>query len=262
LEGRLFNRGSINNRTRSLLHTGGWVITLSFFLFFWLILSSLYPILIPSPSEVATYIINLNPSIILIAIVRTLINSFLGFLLALLLSISLGLVGYSSSFIYLTLEKFNKFIQSVSVLVWVIIAIMVFGVTSSIPPIIVTSMASFPILFSSTISGIKDVDARYYELSRLLEATKLQTFRHIILPGLIPYLSASSRSALGLAIRISVVAEAFGAAGGIGYQLIYSYDLGFKEGVFAWAILLIFLMITLDSLVLEPVERWGMKWMR
>ncbi len=225
-------------------------------------MSTKYPILIPSPREVAIYLGNLDPAIILRAVVRTLINSFLGFLLALMLSIFLGLLGYLHSFVYLTLEKLNKFIQSVSVLVWVIIAIMIFGVTSFVPPIIVTSMASFPVIFSATISGIKDVDARYYELSKLIEANRLQTFRHIILPGLIPYLSAASRSALGLAIRISVVAEAFGAAGGIGYQLIYSYDLGFKEGVFAWAILLIALMIVLDTLVLEPVERWGMRWMR
>jgi len=57
-----------------------------------------------------------------------------------------------------------------------------------------------------------------------------------------------------------VVAEAFGASGGVGYWLMFSYDYDWREGVFAWAIVLIFLMIAVDMLLLRPVERLTMKW--
>jgi NitT/TauT family transport system permease protein len=41
---------------------------------------------------------------------------------------------------------------------------------------------------------------------------------------------------------------------------MFSYDYGWREGVFAWAIVLVFLMIAVDMLVLRPVERLTMKW--
>ena len=255
-------RGPSGNWKRSILHIGSWIIILFFSLISWITLSELYPILIPTPIEVLNYLLKLKTRTLVNALTRTLFNSFMGFTIALILSLALGFLGYISPILYTILEKLNKLIQSISVLVWAIIAIMIFGVTSPIPPVIVTTAASFPVILSSTVSGVRDVDSQYYELSKLLEASKFQTFRHIILPGTIPYIMAASRSALGLAIRISVVAEAFGAAGGLGYQLIYSYDLGIKEGVFAWAILLIVLMVVLDGLVLGPIERWSKKWMQ
>jgi NitT/TauT family transport system permease protein len=74
-------------------------------------------------------------------------------------------------------------------------------------------------------------------------------------------MAGASRAAIGLALRISVVAEAFGGGGGIGYRLIYNYDMGVPEGVFAWALLLISIMILLDHIVLKPIEGWTRKWL-
>ncbi|WP_456369259.1 ABC transporter permease, partial [Thermococcus sp.] len=158
------------------------------------------------------------------------------------------------------LSALNVFIQSVSVLVWTIIFIMLFGVTSPIAPILVTAMASFPALLSAGISSSENLLEKYRPLVVLLRPSKFQLYRHFIVPGTLPEMVSASRIAIGIALRISVVAEAFGSAGGIGYQLVYSYDLGIKAGVFAWALLLILLMITVDQLVLRRLELWVRRW--
>ncbi len=186
-----------------------------------------------------------------------------------MLGFSLGLAaaGAVAYLAYLTpatrqlVRAYNTLIQSVSVLVWAIIAVMIFGVTSRVPPVIVTAAVAHPILLSGLLGGMETVEKRYRLLVRMLGLTPSQEFKEIILPGTIPHLAAAARSAIGVALRISVVAEAFGASGGIGYQIVYCYDMGIKAGVFAWGTLLVALMVLLDKLVLSPVENWVKKWL-
>ena len=191
---------------------------------------------------------------------RTLANSVAGFALALAFSLASVLAAYLNRHAAALVSALNTFIQSVSVLVWSIVLIMMFGVSSRAPPVLVTAAACYPVLLSATLGGVQALDEKFSELARMLRASRLQEFIYFILPGTVPYITSASRAAIGLALRISVVAEAFGASGGIGYQLVYSYDMGLREGVFAWGLLLIALMILLDYAVLKPVERWAQRW--
>lgn len=183
-----------------------------------------------------------------------------GFSLSVLLALALIVLYYSSQFLASFIEALNTFVQSVSVLIWSLLFLIIYGITSSIPQILVVCATSFPIILSVALSGISQIERKYRELSKSLGANKLQEIRYFVLPGIIPYLIASSRAAIGSALRITVVAEAFGASGGIGYMLVYSYNLGFKEGVFAWSIILVALMVILDTAVLRPIERWAKTW--
>ncbi len=217
--------------------------------------------LIPSPSDTVLFIFNEGIDKVLYNVYRTLFNSVSGFLLAFLLALASIVGAYMNTHVKALVDALNTFIQSVSVLVWSIVFLMIFGVTSIAPPILVVTAAAYPVLLSSFIGSVFSLDKKFSELARILGASKLQELYYFILPGSFPYIASASRSALGLALRISVVAEAFGASGGVGYQLVYSYDLGFKEGVFAWGIILVLLMIFLDYIVLRPVEGWSKKWM-
>lgn len=190
----------------------------------------------------------------------TLENSLAGFLIALALALASASAAHLSRFAEAIVEALNTLVQSISVLVWALVLIMIFGVLSRAPPILVTAAACYPLLLSSVLSGFKYLDEKLRELARMLGATKLQELLYFLMPGSTPYILSASRSAVGLALRISVVAEAFGGRGGIGYELMYNYDLGVKEGVFAWALLLVVLMIIIDYAILRPVERWSMKW--
>ena len=239
----------------------GWATLLLFIIALWHVLSAEFPILVASPSETFRYLVNIRRDVLFRALRITLFNSVVGFTIAFILVSVVSLLAFLNSFFRQFAYALNKFIQSVSVLVWSILFIIIFGVTSFIPPILVTAMASFPVLISSMIKALDNLEKEYFELSKILEMNKYQEFIHIIVPGSVPYLISASRSALGIALRISVVAEAFGASGGIGYQIVYSYDLGIKVGVFAWSSLLVILMIVLDQLILGPLERWSQKWL-
>ncbi len=226
----------------------------------WHLLSAASP-LIPSPAATLSYILSTPPSLIAESMATTLLNSILGFLLALAVSGAVAYIAYVSDLLRGLVYAYNTLIQSVSVLVWAIVAVMIFGVTSRIPPIIVTAAVAHPIILSGMLGGMEAVEKRYGLLVKILGLTPTQEFTDIIMPGTLPHLAAAARSAIGVALRISVVAEAFGASGGIGYEIMYNYDMGVKEGVFAWGALLVALMVLLDKLALSPLENWVRRWL-
>jgi len=227
----------------------------------WALLLRLFPRSIPGPDEVASYFESAGLGAVLANIGRTLFNTAMGYLLSLLLTVFSLILYYSSSHLAAFIEALNTFIQSVSALVWALIFLLIYGLTSSAPPISVVAATSYPILLTLALSGSKMVLEKYGDVAKVMGAKRAQLLKYFILPGSLPYIVSGSRAAVGSALRISVVAEAFGSSGGVGYMLVYCYDLGNKGGVFAWSIILIALMMLLDLAVLRRLERWSMSWM-
>lgn len=227
----------------------------------WLLLSWAFPKSIPGFASVVYYLEDVGYSQILSQISITLFNTAVGFSISFLLTLISIALYYLSDHFAAFIEAFNTFVQSVSALIWTLIFLLLFGLTSSIPPISVVAATSYPILLTLALNGSKVVLEKYGDIAKVMGAGKLETIRYFIFPGSLPYIISGSRAAIGSSLRISVVAEALGSSGGVGYMLVYCYDIGNKGGVFAWSIILVTLMILLDLILLKPVERWSLNWM-
>ncbi len=227
----------------------------------WWLLSFLWKNLVPSPLEALAYLASQPPYSLLDSLAASLWHSLLGYAIALSLSYAGLMLYYLGGVFAEAVRSLNTLVQSVSVLAWILVFIVVFGTLSPLTPVLVSAAASFPILLSGMIGAVEALDKKFFEITRTLGATRLQEFLYIIVPGSVPYLAAASRSALGVALRITVVAEAFGGRSGIGYQLYLSYDLGDIVGVYAWAVYLVVVMVVLDVLLLSRLEKWARKWM-
>ena len=226
----------------------------------WLLLSILYPGYIPSPRDVAVFLAHEGLYSIILNTGLTLARSLAGFLLGLAAALVLG---YLYSLHWLgreTVRALNIVLQSVSVLIWIIVFLMLFGIYSPLPPVLVATMVSLPIMLSSIVAGLESSSRRLIELAAVLGAPRWRLYPDFLLPSLLPALAGAARAALGAALRISVVAEAMGASGGIGYMIENYYSLANPVGVFAWGLLLVTLMIVLDQLVLARLEGWVKKW--
>ena len=228
----------------------------------WQLLSTASREILPGPVETARWMVsNETLSSTAYNILITLRNAVIGFLLALLLAVATGLVSRINSFLDSLVASLNVYVQSISALIWILVFLVIFGFRSPVPPILVTTGVAYPILLSSLLGGIKAVDKKVVELAELLGATKRQLFTHIYIPASLPYTIAGSRAALGAALRISVVAEAFGSSGGIGYKLTYYFNMYNYEGMMGWASILIVIMVLLDKLILQPVEGISRRWL-
>lgn len=260
MEGRVFKRGSIENRGGRILGPIGWALVLASSLGLWEGLAYVFPNRIPSIEATITFLISTPPWILGRHVLITFKNTVYGFLIALALALLLAYLSTESRLIRAIVSAINGLVQSISVLVWSIVLTMVFGVLSPLPPILVVVAASFPILLSAVMGGLVSVDRKMMELIGMLGGGKKEVFRDVVLPSSLPHIASGSRSALGLALRISVVAEAFGQGGGIGYMINLYYGLAEPKGVFGWALLLIALMLLLDRLALSRMERAAERW--
>ncbi len=190
----------------------------------------------------------------------TLARSTLGFLLGFGAALLLGLLYTLHPVLREAIRALNTVLQSISVLIWIVVLVMMFGVLSPLPPILVASLVALPIVLAAVVAGLDSSSRKLAELAMMLGANKLQYYRDFLLPSLAPSLAGATRSALGAALRISVVAEAFGSSGGIGYMIANYYNLAEPRGVFAWGTILVIVMILLDKLLLEPLEKRAARW--
>ncbi|ACB07236.1 ABC transporter permease subunit [Candidatus Korarchaeum cryptofilum] len=220
------------------------------------------PGLLPSPLSTLRYIASLDPDLIALHTVITLYNSFAGFSLSMLLSLALGFLSHRNEFIRGFSMGICSIFNSTSALIWSLVLVSTIGILSPLPPILVASAVSLPQLLSATIAALDSVDKNLIEAVRSLGGSSANEYLDVIIPGSLPMIIAASRVALGLSLRISVVAEAFGSSGGIGYMIMRSYNLADAPGVLAWSLILIALVLALDRLLLMPVEERSSSWLK
>lgn len=85
--------------------------------------------------------------------------------------------------------------------------------------------AFFPILLN-TVDGVLGVREAYVESAQVLGATRWQLFRKVVLPAALPGIFTGLRVGLGTAWMVIVAAEMLpGSSSGIGYLMIYAYQL-------------------------------------
>lgn len=220
------------------------------------------PGLLPSPLTTLRYLASLDPESIALHSIITLYNSFAGFSLSMLLSLVLGFLSHREELIRGFSMGICSLFNSTSALIWSLILVSTIGILSPLPPILVASAVSLPQLLSATIAALDSVDKNLIEAVRSLGGSSVDEYLDVIIPGSLPMIIAASRVALGLSLRISVVAEAFGSSGGIGYMIMRSYNLADAPGVLAWSLILIALVLALDRLLLMPVEERSSSWLK
>jgi len=238
----------------------GYVIVAAIAVAAWHLLSS-NSLILPGPWDTAQFFAENWEKAVADARI-TLENTILGFGIALALAVALSWAALAGGVVGRAVEALNVYVQSVSALVWALAFLIIFGFTSRVPAVGVAAATAFPILLSGIMKGFETVRAEYGELANILRMPPTKALTTIYLPGSIPFIVAASRSALGAALRISVVAEAFGAGGGIGYTLFYYYELHVYEGFLAWSLLLVALMLAIDRLLLARLEVWTRRWLQ
>ncbi len=237
----------------------GYVIVLALFFALWHAVAS-YTGILPHPGNSLAYL-GSNWETALMDVKVTLENTVAGFAVAAVLALATAWMGTLGGLARSVVSALNVIVQSVSALIWALLFLIIFGFTSRLPAVGVAAATAYPIMLSGALKGFEVAETEYGELARILSMSGLQRLLIILAPASVPFIVASGRAALGAALRISVVAEAFGASGGVGYRLWLFYELHNYEGFTAWALILVALMVFLDRIVLERLEVWSRRWM-
>jgi len=183
----------------------------------------------------------------------------LGFGASLAAALLLGLAAFLSRAARGVIHDLLAILNATSVFVWIVLALIWFGL-SDWAPIFTTFMITLPVLASNIVEGIESVDRRLLEMGDVYRLSGWQQFAAIVVPSTVPHLVAGLKVGFGLALKVSVVAEIFGVTSGIGYIINVSREVLATRMVFAWALVMIAIMLVTDRLVFDSLSRRLARW--
>ncbi|MCS6711560.1 ABC transporter permease [Brachybacterium sp. EF45031] len=112
------------------------------------------------------------------------------------------------------------------------ILLMIFGPTE-IPKLLSVFITTFFVLQISTVAGVRALDPKLLEAARAYGATGLARFRHVVLPGALPFVLSGLRTATGTAVVVITAVEFTGASTtGLGYLIWNSWQLFIPEKLY------------------------------
>jgi sulfonate transport system permease protein len=148
----------------------------------------------------------------------------IAFVLATVLGVPLGLfLGWSRAFREYVFPVF-ELLRPIPILAWVPLAIIMFS-GSETPVIFLTFLASFFATALNTMLGVESIDESYNRAALCLGANRRQVFRHVILPGAMPYIFTGLQISVGVAWFSLVAGEMVSGQYGLGYVINTSYTM-------------------------------------
>ena len=141
-----------------------------------------------------------------------------GFGVALAAGLVIGIaVSVSAKFDVFT-DLVIQILRPIPPIAWIPLAILWFGIGQSSKIFIIFMGAFFPI-FLNTAEGVKSIDSRFFELSRVYEVKKIELIKKVIIPGALPSIMTGIRLGISNAWVCVVAAEMIGATSGVGFML-------------------------------------------
>ena len=146
------------------------------------------------------------------------------FLLATLLGVPFGLfLGWSRKFKEYVFPVF-ELLRPIPVLAWVPLAIVMFIATES-AVIYLTFLASFFATSLNTMLGVESIEESYVRAAYCLGAKRWQVFRHVVVPGALPFIFTGLQISMGVSWFSLVAAEMVSGQYGLGYVINTSYTM-------------------------------------
>lgn len=192
----------------------------------WAIVSSLNiisPLFLPTPHQVFTKLIWLFiEKEIFLDILFTLYRTFLGFIIACLIGIPLGLLmGYSDK-IYNLLEFIVEFFRSIPATAFFPLFLLFFGIGDQ-SKIAITAWAAALVLIINSMYGVHLSKETRIKAAKTMRVSGFILFQKIIFPEALPQIFGGIRIAVSLSLIIAVVTEMFiGTTYGLGHRIIDS----------------------------------------
>lgn len=178
----------------------------------------------------------------------------IGFVLSIIIGLTLGLLIYKYKFIDDTLGFFVTALQSIPNIVWFPLAILWFGLDVSSVIFIVVLGATLSITITSS-TAFKGVSPLLIRVAKTMGSSGFHLFRTIIFPASIPQLIAGLRLAWALAWRGVLAGELLGGSGGLGTLLDMGRSLQAMDLVFSIMIIIGIIGTIIDNVVFVRLER-------
>ncbi|KAB8318055.1 nitrate ABC transporter permease [Tolypothrix campylonemoides VB511288] len=130
----------------------------------------------------------------------------IGYSLAAILGISLGIVIGTNKVMYKALDPMIQLFRTVPPLAWVPIALAALRQNEPSALFVIFITAIWPILINTAV-GVKQIPQDYNNVAKVLQLSRRDYFFNILIPSALPYIFTGLRIAIGLAWLAIIAAE-------------------------------------------------------
>lgn len=167
----------------------------------------------------------------------TLGRMLLGWLLASLLGVALGVLVGSSATARQWLQPTLEFIRPLPASAVMPLAISIFGLSASMVMAVVAFGAMWPVLLA-TVHGLASVHVRLQEVAAALQLPRSQFIWKIGLPNAMPDILSGMRLSMTVSLIVSVVGEMIASQAGLGQAILLAARSFRASELFAGIVLL------------------------
>jgi NitT/TauT family transport system permease protein len=170
-----------------------------------------------------------------------------GFGLAVLVAVPLGLwMGWVAG-AYRTFNPIFQMLRPISPIAWIPIAILWFGVGDVSPIFLIFISSVFPMIVQTT-SGVHTIERRYLRAAANFGVSRGVLFRQVVIPAVLPEIIVGMRIGIGVAWLVVVAAEMIALRSGLGYLIMDSRNAGNRYDLVIASMIIIGLIgLLLDS---------------
>ena len=218
-------------------------------------------VIFPTPLQVVTGTLELaRDGTLWEHIGASLMRVGVGFGLAVLIAVPLGLwMGWVRG-AYVTLNPVFQILRPISPIAWIPLAILWFGVGNASPIYLIFIASVFPMIVQTT-AGVHTIEKRFLRAADNFGVTRKKLFLQVVFPATLPQIIVGMRIGLGVAWLVVVAAEMIALRSGLGYLIIDSRNAGNRyDLVIAGMIIIGLIGLALDGIMrlLESMKvvRW------
>ena len=183
-----------------------------------------------------------------------------GFGLAALLAVPLGLwMGWVGG-AYRMFNPVFQMLRPISPIAWIPLAILWFGVGDLSPIFLIFISSVFPMIVQTT-SGVHTIERRYLRAAANFGVSRTVLFRRVVIPAVLPEIIVGMRIGIGVAWLVVVAAEMIALRSGLGYLIIDSRNAGNRyDLVIAGMIIIGLIGLLLDGVMRLLEGLYSVRW--
>jgi NitT/TauT family transport system permease protein len=239
------------------------IVPLALLLFWHLAVQAGMTRLIPSPAEVAEYMVDFAvggiwddafSATLHLHLLASMQRVYGGFALAALVAVPMGLLIGRVPLVAQLFDPFFQLMRPIPVTAWLPLSMILFGLGAKSAFFLVFLGAFYPILLN-TIFGVRSVEPRLFEAASMLGCRGNAQFFKVVLPAALPSIFTGLRLGLGLAWFVIVVGEMTGVPQGLGAVIMDGRTLSRTELVICGMIVIGIAGFISDRLVVMLMNR-------
>jgi NitT/TauT family transport system permease protein len=216
--------------------------------------------LLPTPEAVGLALMaEANSGALAANLAATLLRVTVSFSIAMALGTVLGLAMGRSRIADRVGDPWLVVLLNLPALVIIVLAYVWAGLTEA-AAITAVALNKLPLVTVTVREGARSLDRQFDEMAQVFRMSAWVRLRHVVLPQLAPYIAAAARSGLSLVWKIVLIVELLGRPNGVGFEIGVAFQLFDVTRILAYALAFVAVMLAIETLLVQPLERHVARW--